>query len=1295
MNLDWGVPGASSPRNSTGISFPPSEPQTTQPKTSGSGYYQAETTFTTSTPIYDDPSQTWAFLGVHCGVVRLIGTDVHVTGGWVGCQIDDKTSQLKSMTEGGCAASQDSSAPNNCEAEPVTLATGEYSNTATDVALASPGIPLSIVRTYNSQDPNAGAFGSGWSSTLPSPSSGPRLFSLPNPKATGLIRRLGSNDPLLIGDCWPNFPSFTAPGAGPPPPDPVCGPESVGGIEDTAPLGAPKQNQPILFSAPDGKLVPFDLGSNGTWSPPTTSADTLVATGSGYSLTRPDGEVMAFDAKGDLVSWADRNCLGVSYSYNPQGQVSQITGAAGRSISFDYSAGLLASASTSDGRSVHYGYTDGLLTSVTDTRGNTTSYGYDPSGRLATITDQDTNTIVTNSYDELGRVIAQTDGDNNTSYFAYASTSDSATSTYTDALGHSWVYSFSGNLLQSKTDPLGNTTSYTYNANLDLASVTDGRSKTWSATYDDAHNRVELQGPAGTGIDEKWTYNGLHEPTSFTDSLGNLTNYGYTQGNLTSVDAPGPADTAIARQPVSCQSPSSGAPAATTNANGHTTTYGYNASGQLASVTDALGHRTTMAYDAAGRLRFLVDPRGNETGADPAQYRWAFGYNEADQPTSVTDPLGDASSTSYLPSGRIASRKDANGNTTSYAYDPAGRISSVRAPDGGTTSYAYDLAGRLIAKTDANRNTTTYGYDDANRVTSTALPMGQTWSYGYDPAGDLATSLDPNGVTTTRTFDNAGRLVNIDYSDATSDVAFTYDKDSNRTAMTDGQGTETYSFDALNRLTSAARGTQSFSYSYDPAGNITRRVYPDGTTTDYAYNDNEQMRTATVAGQTTTYRYNAAGMLERTGLPNGVTQDASYDAAGRMSAISAAAPSGPIANFSYTLDPVGNPLTQAASYQGGPVQTTAFGYDSANRLTDVCATACPNPLDFTHYSYDRVGNRTAVDTPAGTTAYGYDANDELLGLNGPDGPETFGYDANGNQTIDNRFAMTYDAAGNRLTEVGWGLPRQTHYRSVYSYDGMGNRVTTRASATSPAGGGPNYAFTTQASWDQNYSLPQLASEAVDNGPSTDYMYGMGRISEQIPGSGEHYYSTDRMGSVTALTGQAGAIEATYSYSAFGQATRTDLSGSAPANPFAFTGEYFDTPGGGPALDGLYNLRARQYDPTTGRFLQRDPIPSVGSAYAYVGDRPTVMTDSSGRCGESPQTTAASLSQLPTPSPSPSPSPPPVATGPPTCNMGLITILGIVGVLPAIAGILLEQPALIGVTYAAETAVGYLAVAEGC
>jgi len=51
-------------------------------------------------------------------------------------------------------------------------------------------------------------------------------------------------------------------------------------------------------------------------------------------------------------------------------------------------------------------------------------------------------------------------------------------------------------------------------------------------------------------------------------------------------------------------------------------------------------------------------------------------------------------------------------------------------------------------------------------------------------------------------------------------VAYSYDSDGNRTSMVDSQGTTTYAYDALDRLTAVNNsGGKTVSYGYDPVGN--------------------------------------------------------------------------------------------------------------------------------------------------------------------------------------------------------------------------------------------------------------------------------------------------------------------------------------------------------------------------------------------------------------------------------------------------------------------------------------------
>ena len=92
-----------------------------------------------------------------------------------------------------------------------------------------------------------------------------------------------------------------------------------------------------------------------------------------------------------------------------------------------------------------------------------------------------------------------------------------------------------------------------------------------------------------------------------------------------------------------------------------------------------------------------------------------------------------------------------------------------------------------------------------------------------------------------------------------------------------------------------------------------------------------------------------------------------------------------------------------------------------------------------------------------------------------------------------------------------------------------------------------------------------------------------------------------------VDGETQQVVDTYRYAPFGGL----LAGGVSDNSLKFTAQWQD------AATGLYYLRARYYDPTTGRFLTRDPFPGLAALpqtrhpYVYVGNNPVNLTDPAG------------------------------------------------------------------------------------
>ena len=113
--------------------------------------------------------------------------------------------------------------------------------------------------------------------------------------------------------------------------------------------------------------------------------------------------------------------------------------------------------------------------------------------------------------------------------------------------------------------------------------------------------------------------------------------------------------------------------------------------------------------------------------------------------------------------------------------------------------------------------------------------------------------------------------------------------------------------------------------------------------------------------------------------------------------------------------------------------------------------------------------------------------------------------------------------------------------------------------------------------------------------------------------GLRYYHRNQQYSITAVSDGGGSVVERHAYSAYGQVTIADATGSqilnsGISNRYTYTGREWDE-----GLS-LYHYRARMYDAVGGRFASRDPIgyESLDTfLYRYVSGRPLVTTDPSG------------------------------------------------------------------------------------
>ncbi len=958
-------------------------------------------------------------------------------------------------------------------------------------------------------------------------------------------------------------------------------------------------------------------------------------------------ESWEYDSANRVTRYIDQTGAETTTSYTPQGQVDTTTDPAGTTHYTYNTNGLIESVTDRTGQVTTYGYnTAGDQTSITDPLGNTTTMSYDAAHRMVSRTDARGNVpgcacaadyTSTWTYDSAGHVLTSTDALGRTTTSTYdpngnmlTQTSPAgATTTYTytalnqvatvvDALGSTTTnaYDATGNLI-STTDALGRKTSYTYDAagrlltrrapagNETAATTAIRNANTITYAYDAAGNQTSAStpNPAGGTITTATTYDELDRPTSNTGPTGGVTTSAYDAANrVIAVTDPTGGVTSQSYD-------GSGRVTTSTSPTGESTTYEYDSEGRLLSQQTPTTH-DIYTYNAAGQRTSMRDQRSID--CDCQDFTTTFTYDASGNLITTTDPLGHQVKTTYDRAGQRTTLTNGNGGVTTFTYDNASRLASVTSPQQEATAYAYDAAGNLTTRTDPRGNATTLTYDAAGQLTTVTTPESRQWNYGYDTNGNRTTITLPSGTATaalgdgtiTTSYDSLGRTTARAFSDGTPSLTYTYDAAGRVVSANDGltptQGAIKYTYDAAGRMLTRTRNNKSFKYTYDAAGRVTSRTYPTGNVHTYSY-ANGRLAQQAFASQTVDFTYDTADQLTSIARSNGITTTLGYDRASRLTTSSTTGPNGALVAAQQTLDAAGNPLATTITRPTGTDQAS-YTYDADGRVASVCYTAAPCTSGIS-YQYDANSNRTKTVRTGlpqpGTRNQTYDKDDRLLGATDAAGATTATYTTNPDgQTT----AQTVDGA---TSTFGYNLDNQlttttsASGATSYTYDAAGNRASATTGGT-----------LTTYGWDENNPLAQLITE-VTGSQSTIYVHGpTGPLQRRVNGFAT-WYTTDLQANVTDLFTQAATLTGTYRYEPFGQ-VRSSSGGASGANPFRFASQYLDAP------SGLYNNRARQYDPTIGRFTSLDPQPAAlgdpyVNAYSYGANRPLVLDDPSGRC----------------------------------------------------------------------------------
>lgn len=448
-------------------------------------------------------------------------------------------------------------------------------------------------------------------------------------------------------------------------------------------------------------------------------------------------------------------------------------------------------------------------------------------------------------------------------------------------------------------------------------------------------------------------------------------------------------------------------------------------------------------------------------------------------------------------------------------------------------------------------------------------PGGELVDFDYDTAGRPSEISSADGdieVSYHATGAGKGKLDTVT-APGGQDLAFAYDGPLVTSVAASGgtEGELEYDYDTDLRPASVSlNGSGAVGYSYDNDGLLT------------------------TAGAMSISRETATGRVSGTTL--GVTSTTrAFDTPGRLASLSASVSASPLLGKVYTYDDLDRVQTATETTPAGSV-SFAYEYDAAGRLEAVTKDG----QAYREYAYDANGNRTS-DKRAGELAVSsaFDAQDRLVSR----GTEQFSY------TDAGELASRTDTATSQTTTyhhtarglVGVDLPDGTEI--TYDLDGMGRRVAVRHDGV----------VVTRFLYGLE-SIGPVAELNSDNTVKSRFVYGTrSYVPDFMIRDGVTYrYVTDELGSVRRVVNTAsGTVAQAMDYDPYGVV----LADTDPGfQPFGYTGGLTDPD------TGHVRLGYREYDPTLGRWLSKDPIGFNGedsNLYAYVAGDPANAIDPTG------------------------------------------------------------------------------------
>jgi RHS repeat-associated protein len=497
-------------------------------------------------------------------------------------------------------------------------------------------------------------------------------------------------------------------------------------------------------------------------------------------------------------------------------------------------------------------------------------------------------------------------------------------------------------------------------------------------------------------------------------------------------------------------------------------------------------------YDQLGRIRLArqLEDAATQSATDETtgiKVQTRYEVSNPCQPASTSSCL--AANSSLLGSYQLVSNPY-RANTSSAA----GSETTM-----GWTRSRTDKAGRTIA---------------VEAFSGASLPS--PWGANSSSTGVVVTSYDANATTV---MDQAGkvrrsltdglaRLCRVDEPDSNGALgsvsspnqptSYSYNALDNLTTVSQGVQTRTFVYDSLKRLTSATNPESgTLTYSHDNNGNLTSKVDARTFTTTFVYDSLNRVTSRSYSDGTpaVTYTYDATGVANSKGRLTSLSSSISatnytaYDPLGRVTAVNQITDSQTYSiSYSYNLAGAQTSFT----YPSGRVISTE--YDTAGRMAGVRDQQ--SGLYYSGAAGSDSTNRIKYAAHGGVATVKLGNNLwEHTDFNSRLQSTEIGLGTSGTDSSTMRLTYNFGTTNNNgnvqsISYLGGGLS----YTQSFGYDEL-NRLTT--------------SFESGSSWSQTNKYDRYGNRSIDLGGGNQSLYF--NTANRITNTG---YTYDAAGNLT-------------------------------------------------------------------------------------------------------------------------------------------------------------------------------------